>query len=283
MNVNYNKYTELQILRLERFIDTANKWLAANRSSFNLITVERVLNRMSTNTSLLGVETDSKTKKGSKNGYLTGILYLAPHKITGFNVCSMAKTCINDCLFNAGRGQFGGVTEARIIKTLIFLLDIEFFKAILTRDIQRVVNKADKKGMTPVIRLNGTSDLIIERVFKDVLNKFNTVQFYDYTKIPNRRKLPSNYDLTFSYDGVNGVETELFLKRGGRVSVVFKNELPETFMGYPVINGDSSDLRFLDSGGVVVGLVAKGSAKKDSANDSFVVCPKSDNRCKLSA
>jgi len=47
--------------------------------------------------------------------------------------------------------------------------------------------------------------------------------------------------------------------------------MPETYEGTPVFNGDDSDLRFLDPKGVVVGLYAKGKAKKDTSG--FVKYP----------
>ena len=37
----------------------------------------------------------------------------------------------------------------------------------------------------------------------------------------------------------------------------------ETWKGFEVVNGDETDLRFLDKKGVVVGLIEKGRAKKD--------------------
>jgi len=54
------------------------------------------------------------------------------------------------------------------------------------------------------------------------------------------------------------------------VAVVFRNKiLPETYLGYKVINGDKTDLRFLDEKGVIVGLYAKGKATKDTTG--FVI------------
>lgn len=269
-------------MQIDKYIDHSNRWLEANRTSVEPINKDDVIKRLKSKGGLLSIEADSKTTKGSKAGYLTGILYLAPHTITGFNVCPFAVTCIKDCLFNAGRGSFGNVTKARIIKTLAYLYDPKAFTDALIKDIRRLVRKAEAKSMRPVVRLNGTSDLLIERAFKDVLERFKDVQFYDYTKNPNRFYRPikySNYDLTFSYDGVNTDAAKQVLDNGGRVAVVFKNGLPATFLGHRVINGDSTDLRFLDEGGIVVGLNAKGSAKKDNADELFVVDSRVDSRC----
>jgi len=257
-------------------IVAANEWLSNNRRSFTPITIERVVNRIKSGGKLLSIEADSKTTKGSKAGYLTGILYIAPANIGSFNVCAFAKTCIKDCLFNSGRGGFTpSVTEARIIKKLWWLYDPSSFKAQLSKDINSLIKKAKKRNMIPVVRLNGTSDIRIERVFKDILERFKDIQFYDYTKDPTRfeRKLPDNYDLTFSYDGVNLDSCKRVLELGGRVAVVFKDSLPDRFLGYPVIDGDTSDLRFLDPGGVIVGLKYKKSTDGSGGlhDDRFIV------------
>ena len=50
---------------------------------------------------------------------------------------------------------------------------------------------------------------------------------------------------------------------------MFRNKLPKTFKGLPVIDGDKDDLRFLDPQGVIVGLIAKGKAKQDKSG--FVI------------
>ena len=251
-------------MNISRHIAAANAWLAINRPGARPITLNDVINRLKRR-DMLSIEADSKTTKGSSNGYLTGILYLAPHKIVGFNLCPFAVTCIKDCLFNAGCGRFNDVTRARIIKTLAWLHDSETFKTRIAKDIESLQKKALKRGMRPVVRLNGTSDLLIEKIFAEILAQFPAVQFYDYTKNPNRKNLPANYHLTFSFDGQNHAAAERALANGVNVAAVFKKELPKSFLGFPVINGDSSDLRFLDPAGVVVGLIAKGSAKKSGS------------------
>jgi hypothetical protein len=119
-----------------------------------------------------------------------------------------------------------------------------------------------------------------ERLCPEIFWVFSDVQFYDYSKSFQRamshatdRAFPANYHLTFSRSEVNGEEAKHVLLAGGNVAVVFdrasKNNLPETWSGFRVINGDESDLRFLDEPGVVVGLYAKGKGRRDIT--SFVV------------
>lgn len=225
--------------------------------------------------SLLSVDTNAKTVKGQRKGYLTGILYLAPGKLSGLiNVCPNASiACDNLCLYYAGRGAFNSVQKARTAKTIFYVKDRETFLATLKDNVAAVIRKAKAKKMTPVIRLNGTSDIGWERY--TVIQAFKKTRFYDYTKSFARMmafldgKLPSNYSLTFSRSETNESQCLEILNRGGNVAVVFRKALPTHWKGYPVINGDENDLRFLDPKGVVVGLTAKGKAKSDTSG--FVV------------
>ena len=225
---------------------------------------------------LLSVGNDAKTVKGEKKGYLTGILYLAPHKLGGMgNVCPAAtKGCIAACLNTAGRGAFQMVQDARIRKTKLFFKDRTEFLEILKKDIDTLVRHARSNGMIPCVRLNGTSDLPWEKF--GVMQWYGQqVQFYDYTKIGLRMQsylagnMPSNYHLTFSRSGDNDELCELILQKGGNVAAVFADKLPQSWNGYEVINGDESDLRFLDLKGTVVGLKTKGKGKVDSTG--FVI------------
>ena len=224
---------------------------------------------------LLSIDTNAKTIKGQKRGFMTGILYLAPERVSGLiNVCTNASpACRIACLYSAGRGAFTSVQKARIAKTAHYVKDRQAFLATLTENVASVIRKAKAKRMHPVIRLNGTSDIGWERY--SVIQAFKTTRFYDYTKNYDRMltfldgKLPSNYSLTFSRSEANEAQCIEVLKRGGNVAVVFRKSLPTHWNGFPVINGDENDLRFLDPKGVVVGLTAKGKAKTDTTG--FVV------------
>jgi hypothetical protein len=210
-----------------------------------------------------------KTVKGEKLGYLTGILYLAPAKISGYEVCPRRSAgCTAACLYTAGMGAFSNVQQARIKKTKQFFEDRDNFLMQLRKDITALVRKARKTNMTPAIRLNGTSD--IEWTRFGIMEEFPDVQFYDYTKVLKRLKqpIPKNYHITFSKSEDNEMDCRWALNLGFNVAVVF-NKLPETYFARPVISGDETDVRFEDARGVIVGLTAKGKAKKDLNN--FVI------------
>lgn len=229
---------------------------------------------------LLSISADSKTIKGEKIGYLTGILYLAPANTTKYNTCSIAKLaqCDKACLYSAGRGAFNNVQQSRIDKTLYFFESRDEFMLQLAKNISALIKKANSKGLKPLVRLNGTSDIRWEtiQVANSGLNIFEffpDVQFYDYTKDANRKDLPANYDLTFSYSGVESFKpyVEKAQSKGLRMAVVFRKEstIPVFFKGIKVVSGDNSDVRHLDDQGVIVGLYAKGAAKRDATG--FVV------------
>lgn len=219
---------------------------------------------------LLVLDKNAKTPKGNKYGYVTAILYLAPANESGvMNTCtSSTQGCRKACLFTAGYGQYDRVRNGRIAKTKLFAEHPEQFLECLRYDIVRLSKRAERKGMKFCVRINGTSDL--PKIAVQMAKEFPHVQFYDYTKHvkPYLRTLP-NYHITFSYSGFNMDAALDVLKHKGNVAVVFNTKkgmpLPEQWNGFKVIDGDDSDLRFLDPKGVVVGLRAKGEAKKDTS------------------
>jgi hypothetical protein len=220
---------------------------------------------------LLAVGHDFKTVKGEKKGVLTGIMYLTPGKTCPFSSAGCRSACLN----TAGRGVFSNVQAGRARKTALFNADKVGFIDLLKKDIGALVRKAGRRGLFPAVRLNGTSDIKWEDLAgsngKTVFEEFPDVQFYDYTKDYTRfdTALPSNYDLTFSRSECNEARAvELAQKGLARVAVVFKTAR-ETWNGLKVIDGDESDIRFNDPRGVIVGLTAKGKARKDTSG--FVV------------
>jgi hypothetical protein len=238
---------------------------------------------MFTRKQLLGFNTNAKTIKGEKIGYYTGILYLAPSDISGFQVCPLAKlaACEKACLYTAGRGAFNSIQQARIEKTKYFFNDRNNFMINIYKDIEKGIKKAKQLNQELLIRLNGTSDIKWENVsfeyngitYDNIMSAFPTVQFYDYTKIPNRVNLPANYDLTFSYSGVISFQKYVTkaIENKNRIAVVFRYErdIPKMFKGLNVIGGDNSDVRHIEDKNTIVALYAKGKAIKDTSG--FVV------------
>ena len=229
---------------------------------------------------LLGVGNNAKTVKGDGSEYLTAILYLAPaDTVDGINVCPMAVLagCKAGCLYSAGRGAMNSVQVARQRKTILWRDNRGEFIAQLHDDLIAFRKYCLKKGITPVVRLNGTSDIHWERHI-DMAGEYPEIQFYDYTKDIKRvrKALPDNYHLTLSYSEASTRYSDMVLDQmckhqGHNMAVVFrdKDKIPKTYMGFKVVDGDKDDLRFLDPKGVVVALYAKGKAKQDTSG--FVI------------
>lgn len=212
-----------------------------------------------------------KLLKGEKKGFMSFVLHLSPADVSGYETCPKRTAgCTAACLNTAGRGGMfrkgettNVIQEARKRKTRMFFENREQFLADLEADIKLGIKQAEKKGLTPCFRLNGTSDIAWEKY--GIIEKFPNIQFYDYTKMRNRKVSHlSNYHLTFSAADGNDMDTRLAASAGMNVAAVFRT-VPETYVGRPVINGDDTDLRFLDPKNVVVGLKAKGKAKKDTS------------------
>jgi hypothetical protein len=233
-----------------------------------------------------------KILKGLAQGYNTYILHLAPADLSGYETCPKRTAgCTSACLNTAGRGgmfkrgEFTNVIQkARIRKTKMFFEDRITFMNLLVKDIELGIKQSKRLGLIPVFRLNGTSDLAFEKyevnrngqTYSNIFYAFPEVTFYDYTKILGRKiKMVPNYSLTFSAADGNDADVYAAIQQGYNVATVFglkKTEpMPDSYMSRPVFNGDESDLRFLDPKGVVVGLYAKGKAKKDTTG--FVKYP----------
>ena len=218
-------------------------------------------------------ESSAKTIKGEKIGYLTGIVYLVPDEI----ICPLAKLagCFEGCLKSAGRGAFNSVQIARQAKTQFFYNNREAFMLSLCADVWSIANKAKRIGLNPLVRPNGTSDIAFENIIvhdgKTIFQLFPDVQFYDYTKHPSRKldgKTANNYDLTYSFSAITPKPISikgLTNPNNSRTAVVFQkqSDIPSSFRGWPVIDGDNTDVRHIEPKSVVVALYAKGKAKSD--------------------
>jgi hypothetical protein len=215
--------------------------------------------------------------KGEKWGYLTCAMHFAPNTISGYNVCPLATPgCSASCLYISGIGRMFKTQAARVNRTRRYFEDRDGFMRDLVAELEALARRSVRLDLKPAARLNATSDIRWEHVpcirnatsHSSVMAAFPEIVFYDYTKIANRRRLPSNYHLTFSRSEDNEEAVEEAFASGMNVAVVFE-KLPPTWRGRRVVAGDQHDLRFLDPPGVVVGLTAKERAKGDFSG--FVV------------
>ena len=224
----------------------------------------------------------STNAKTAKNETKTFILYLAPFNLNSFrlSVCPKASQgCISSCLFSAGRGAFSNVYQSRIRKTDFYFSDKKGFCEMLFSELAQLSKKAVKGNFKIAIRLNGTSDLdffaiVKNQIGKDLLSLDNLV-YYDYSKLIGKvlkyqdQMKAGKYYLTFSRSENNWSDCLKALNMGVNVAVVFGKDKPTTFEGFKVVDGDSSDIVMMENQGAILGLKAKGKARKDKSG--FVV------------
>ena len=223
----------------------------------------------------------STNAKTAKNDIKTFILYLAPHNLNykGVTLCKDASVnCIKVCLNSAGRGAFSNVQLSRINKANFYVSDKKVFLAQLLKEIKKEIKKASDKNEKIAFRLNGTSDIdflyLLDKHFDfnvDLL-QYDKVYFYDYTKsLPRAKRYQNyiNYTLTFSKSESNQKQVDEAMNLGINIAAVFSNELPKTYKGVKVIDGDKSDLEMIKFKNIILGLKAKGKARKDESG--FVI------------
>lgn len=230
-----------------------------------------------------------KLVKGEKFNWLSAVLYMTPATFSGWNMCPMASAgCIATCLNTAGRGGMARrdatplanglpdntVQAARLERTRRFMTDRAAFLADIAEDCRTLVRVARRRGMRAAFRFNGTSDVAAARlpIWSELRSEIEAEQLtvYDYTKVPTYLdKAPPWYHLALSRSERNASAVEAALASGNRVAVVFRSTPPKRWQGWPVVNGDEHDLIFLHRGPVVLGLKAKGRAKRDTTG--FVV------------
>jgi len=228
--------------------------------------------------SILGFGNNSKTIKSDlASDYLTAIAYLQPN----YSTCTFSKMakCDVACLNTAGRGGMNNVQLVRHDRTKCYYEHPELFMELLHVEISQHIRRCKKHFRLCAIRLNGTSDIDWSIVAK----RYPQVQFYDYTKDLGRvRKwdYPSNYHVTLSWSGASKVYMKRCLELMElhpqlNVAIVFRDNatvqslLGKTLFDRTIIDGDKTDLRFLDPVSCIVALWAKGGAKHDDTG--FVV------------
>lgn len=163
------------------------------------------------------------------------------------------------------RGQYQ-TSRGRASRRRFYGISRQWFLAKLNRELAAFRALHDP-AETVGVRLNMFSDIPWESF--GVIDEHPGIAFYDYSKNPDRFGfVRQNYWVTFSYDGLNGAAAERVLLNGGNVAVVFyletddatcgkaahRQPLPESWLGWPVIDGGKTDWRPDDPRGVVVGL-----------------------------
>lgn len=202
-----------------------------------------------------GVNSSQKIEKGRKENFDTLVLYLSASKNAGKDLCSFASTgCRLACLVESGhrllekRAGKDKINISRIVKSWIAIYRKDLAESVLIEEIKLASKRAKKNKKKFAVRLNGTSDID----WSNIYNSFPDVQFYDYTKDPNRIDLP-NYHLTFSFS--NNAKSRLkhyrqALSRGQSIAFpVVSTDVDQALSLPDCYSMDETDLRFLDKAG----------------------------------
>lgn len=246
------------------------------------------------------ISVSNKTQEGQ---YKSAIIYMLQGDLAGVEVCPFrTKSCSDNCLgTNSGHSALvkeGNETNyvqlSRLRKSIMFMKHRDMFKVKLLKELTKFVKKAEKEGVTPAFRFNGTSDMPFHTLTLPdskvtFLEHFKNVSFYDYTKSKGKMKqylagkMPSNYHVVFSYTPEMEQEAQEILSMGGNVAVAFAEKsskkhgptfVGKSFLNHEIVNADQHDLRFVEYAegkrGVVLGLTAKGNGWKKDETGFFV-------------
>ena len=200
---------------------------------------------------------------------------LSPANRSGKQLCAFStKGCRSVCLADSGHGSMTSVTDVRLARTLFLQEHTGAFLRLLCEAVGRHAKNCARVGAEACVRLNVLSDIPWEYICPWLFTMYPDVQFYDYTKVHVRLgHTPSNYHLTLSYTGYNGVECAQWLGQGGNVAAVcdIKSRgvgktatLPSAVrldgMMWAACDGDVHDIRPYDGVGKVALLRYKPSA-----------------------
>jgi hypothetical protein len=255
-------------------------------------TLTRRLKMLQRTLTILTVARQPKTAKSLDAGVVTAVIHLLPAteydaarvrlglKPLGVNLCPFAGECRNPCLNTAGRGGIAmdsyhgsaflnNVQKGRYRRTDLYFSDRAAFERAVLADLDKVARFAGKHGYQLGIRWNGTSDIDYETEHPALVSHADGLGFeqYDYTKRPIAYDPSRTVRRVYSLDrgAARDRHALRYLRDGGTVAVVFAvkpgRDLPTEWNGYPVVDGDLTDLRSRDPRGVVVGLRAKGHAR----------------------
>ena len=223
---------------------------------------------------------DANAKLAKSVGYYNAGISLSPASTSGHNVCSgSTKQCRAACIAFTGRSEDSPmIQKVRINRTKLYATNKKEFWELLKPELYMVDRKAERLGVEVAFRPNIFSDQNWFKTLPILFTTFPHWNFYSYTKVKSKVRqymngeLPDNYHVTYSWSERSNLdEVKQYLDSGVNVAVPFydsgslKGVIPKKWNGYKVINGDESDLRFLDPKGVVVGLKVKLPKKKDKA------------------
>lgn len=206
-------------------------------------------------------------------------------------ICPRATDgCRIGCVIRGGLDQvFPDIDARRRLRNMAYESNPEAYIRQLADQLVCIVSKTERQHLW---RGNAGSDIDIRQAVK-LANAALSARglpkqlWYDYTKVVEYlHGRAGNHYLCFSRSEQNEEQSLDLLRAGEIVAVVFhqagdyaghgayKQRLPETWQGFPVHNGDASDIRIpglfdpprpQDGSGYVIGLRLKGSYRQRQA------------------
>lgn len=217
---------------------------------------------------------NQKMAKSRSQGWLSRGISLLPGRKSGIELCPDRGACYLTCIESSGHGIMPNVIRARMERARFFKDHQHAFITLLHIDIERLVHAAEVFKLRAACRLNVISDIAWEHVAPDLFTSFPEVQFYDYTKSPERARahrlgdFPAGYDLTYSW---SEKATHQFgyahLAGGGKIAIVSRKggaDMPTWMLvksSGNVVDGDEHDLTFIHPPGSVLVLSPKGNLR----------------------
>lgn len=191
------------------------------------------------------------------------------------DLCRFSRTCLADCLNTSGHGKFYNTQFWRAIKTAFYLHSPKTFRLHLLHEIGLFYKRETKKGFKTAFRFNGTSDLNDTIVTRWLENHYPNISQYDYTKdIEKFKSMP--YNLTYSIQDRESFEDWLKVDHAGNCALVTSQGINDPvlsapiFDGFKFIDGNKTDLRFLDDQNKMI-VVLKGKGKAAKSKSKFIV------------
>ena len=217
----------------------------------------------------------SQAKLGKSEQFTVG-LTLQHAAVAGVETCPWRGECARVCVLDNGNGRYANTQKGRNVKTLFLYEHPEEFTRLLAHELRGLSATYERV----LVRLNVNSDLRWYRILPALVDgsTFGNVFFYDYTKnaavLSGSGMVAANYRAVYSVNESSDLDkVATFVARGGTAAVVTTRKKntppPSTFMGLPVVDGDSTDNRF-DERGTWVDLAAKGKARALIGKSEFV-------------
>lgn len=193
---------------------------------------------------------------------------------SGIETCPWrTAACTSACLGEEGNYIYPHNQRVKIARARFEYEYPHHAWSLYAHEIEKDQRYADKRGLDMYWRPDIISDSQPWAVLPELFTSFPRVTFYGYTKnwagmwrIPLRGWVLQNYKIAFSASEMDQDLKHLVQQTGVNVAAVFDvespDQLPESYLGLPVVDAISDDTWMLQHSGVIGGLKPIGHAMK---------------------